>query len=214
MTKRKILIIGASGQGKVIYDIFRKNNQFAGFGFLDDSIELRHTKILGIPVLGNTVDLGVWKRRGFSYLFVAIGHNKTRESFQMKARKEGYSIPNAIHPSASIATHVVIGPGTAIMAGAVVSVNTTIGEGCILNTACSVDHDNILGAFSHFMPGSRLAGTIRTGKRVAVGTGAIILPNLTLVDDAVVGAGAVVTRNIHSTIARVGIPARPRATRS
>jgi serine acetyltransferase len=46
------------------------------------------------------------------------------------------------------------------------------------------------------------------GERVFVGSGARILGGLTIGDDAVIGAGAVVTKDVPAGVTVVGVPAR------
>jgi maltose O-acetyltransferase len=50
---------------------------------------------------------------------------------------------------------------------------------------------------------------IRIGRNVWIGGGAIILPGVTLGDDAIVGAGAIVTRDVPVGATVAGNPARP-----
>jgi len=52
---------------------------------------------------------------------------------------------------------------------------------------------------------------VRIGRNVWIGGGAIILPGVTIGDDAIVGAGSVVTRDVPAGATVVGNPARPRA---
>jgi maltose O-acetyltransferase len=49
---------------------------------------------------------------------------------------------------------------------------------------------------------------ITIGKNVWVGGGAIILPGVTIEDDAIVGAGSIVTRNVPAGVSVAGNPAR------
>lgn len=50
---------------------------------------------------------------------------------------------------------------------------------------------------------------VAIGSNVWIGGGAIILPGVTIGDDAVVGAGSVVTRNVPAGTTVAGNPARP-----
>lgn len=50
---------------------------------------------------------------------------------------------------------------------------------------------------------------IKIGANVWIGGGAIILPGVTIGDDAIVGAGAVVTRDVAAGVTVAGNPARP-----
>jgi maltose O-acetyltransferase len=52
---------------------------------------------------------------------------------------------------------------------------------------------------------------IHIGRNVWIGGGAIILPGVTIGDDAVIGAGSVVTRNVPAGATAFGNPARVRA---
>lgn len=51
---------------------------------------------------------------------------------------------------------------------------------------------------------------IRIGRNVWIGGGAIILPGVTIGDDALIGAGSVVTRDVPAGVTAFGIPARIR----
>jgi maltose O-acetyltransferase len=50
---------------------------------------------------------------------------------------------------------------------------------------------------------------ITIGRNVWIGGGALILPGVTIEDDAIIGAGAVVTRDVAAGITVAGNPARP-----
>ena len=49
------------------------------------------------------------------------------------------------------------------------------------------------------------------GRNVWIGGGAIILPGVTIGDDALIGAGSVVTRDVPAGVTAFGNPARVRA---
>ena len=54
---------------------------------------------------------------------------------------------------------------------------------------------------------------VRIGRNVWIGGGALILPGVTIGDDAVIGAGSVVTRDVGAGQTVVGNPAKPRPAR-
>jgi maltose O-acetyltransferase len=58
--------------------------------------------------------------------------------------------------------------------------------------------------------GAEFGRPIRIGRNVWIGGGAILLPGVTVGDNAAIGAGAVVTRDVAAEATVVGNPARPR----
>ena len=56
--------------------------------------------------------------------------------------------------------------------------------------------------------GLELGRPVKIGRNVWIGGGAIILPGITIGDDAVIGAGSVVTKDVGPGATVVGNPAR------
>ena len=199
---KRLVIIGASGHGRVIADIAKKNG-YLDIVFFDDNPEL---KICGnYPVLGTSKDVNRFLDEDF---IVAIGKSITREIIQNKLESMGVNIVTLIHPSAVIGENVEIGKGTVVMAGAVINPSSKIGKGCIINTCSSVDHDCEIGDFSHVSVGAHMAGTVKIGTRTWIGAGATVSNNIEIVDDCTIGAGAVVIKTILEAGTFVGVPAR------
>ena len=193
--KKKLLIIGASGHGKVVADIAMKSG-YEEIAFLDDDKYVKFC--MGFPVVGTTDSIDDKEE---SDVVVAIGNSVIREKLQQKLCDKGLNVVTLIHPDAVIGQEVSIGIGTVINPG------TKVGEGCIINTGATVDHDNEIGDFAHVSVGSHLAGTVRVGERSWVGAGAVVSNNITICADCVIGAGAVVVRNIDKQGTYIGVPA-------
>ena len=105
---RKLVIIGASGHGKVIADIAEKN-EYKNIVFLDDS-EL--TECAGFPVVGRSTD--AWLYKETSEFVIAIGKANIRQKIQESLK--GYKFAVLVHPNASVSRNVEIGKGTVVMA--------------------------------------------------------------------------------------------------
>ena len=125
--------------------------------------------------------------------------------------------------TAAIRENVTIGEYTIVGRGVTVENLTTIGKKCKLETGCYITaystvedycfiapkvtttNDNFLGRteerFKHFK-----GVTVRRGGRI--GGGAVILPGIEIGEDAVVAAGAVVTKNVPPRQIWAGVPAR------
>lgn len=202
--KDKLLIIGASGHGKVIADIALKMNKWKSIAFIDDDENIKSS--MGREVIGKLADAHLYMK---DYdIFVAIGNNVTREKIQEKLEAEGASIPVLIHPMAIIGEQVEFGAGTAVMAGTVINCCTIIGKGCIINTGATIDHDNFIEDYVHISPGVHIAGTVKIGKGTWLGVGSVVSNNLNIISGCKVGAGAVVVKDIIEFGTYVGIPAK------
>jgi acetyltransferase-like isoleucine patch superfamily enzyme len=71
-----------------------------------------------------------------------------------------------------------------------------------------VTHDGGVWVFRDEEPDIDLFGPIRVGSNVFFGFNVLIMPGVTIGDNVVVGAGAVVTRDIPSNSVAAGVPAR------
>lgn len=202
--KDKLLIIGASGHGKVVADIAMEMNKWEYIAFLDDNRNLNRS--FGLDVIGSTRD--VLKYIDEYDFFVGIGDNYIRERLQEKLNNLGAAIPKLIHPTAVIGRDVYIGEGTVVMPGAIINCSTKIGKGCIINTSATVDHDNFIEDYVHISPGVNLAGTVRVGKSTWIGIGSIVSNNLYIRNECIIGAGSLVIKNIDSKGKFIGNPIR------
>ena len=200
----KLIIIGASGHGKVVADIAIKMNKWQSIAFLDDDESIKAST--GFEVMGKTADAFTYKDE--ADFFVAIGNNAVREKVQENLMEKGLNVASLIHPSAVIGTDVEIGIGTAVMAGVIVNSSTRIGKGCIINTSSSLDHDNVIEDYVHISPGASLAGTVRVGKGSWLGIGSVVSNNVNICSGCKVGAGAVVVKDITESGTYVGVPVK------
>jgi len=72
-----------------------------------------------------------------------------------------------------------------------------------------ITHDGSVWVLRHQKPEIDLIAPINVGNNVFLGINVIILPGVTIGDNVVIGAGAVVTRDIPSHCVAAGVPARP-----
>ncbi len=196
---RRLLIIGASGHGKVIADIAGLCG-YDDIAFLDDDESVK--SCAGFPVLGPSSMAASLE----GDIAVAVGNAEARKAIFEKL--SGRAFPVLVHPSAVIAGSAELGEGTVVMAGAVINPEAVIGRGCIINTCASVDHDCRLGDFVHAAVGARLCGTVSVGDLTWVGAGAVISNNISVCAGAFIGAGTAVVKDIKEPGTYAGVPAK------
>ncbi|HHH28006.1 MAG TPA: acetyltransferase [Polyangiaceae bacterium] len=202
--QRQVVVYGASGHGKVVADILLAAG-VAVRGFVDDGTT--KSEVMGLPVLGRWEWLASQDPTTMT-VALGIGRNDIREEVAGRCEDAGLPLMTAVHPRAVVSPSATIGAGTAVMAGAVVNPDARIGRGVIINTAAIVEHDGVVGDFAHMSPNAATGGGVTLGARVHVGVGASLIPLVNVGDDTVVGAGAVVLRDLPAGVVAYGVPAR------
>lgn len=198
---KKVIIIGASGHGKVVADIIQKSGDRV-VGFLDDNPGIGKS-FIGFSVFGKVDDY----RKFEAEFVVAIGDANIREKI---ARRMSDAIwYTAIHPTAVISDiDVEIREGTVVMANAVINAGAKIGRHCIINSSAVVEHDNRISDFVHVSVGAKLAGTVKIGRGTWIGIGASVSNNINICGNCTIGAGAVVIKDIGKAGTYVGVPVK------
>jgi sugar O-acyltransferase (sialic acid O-acetyltransferase NeuD family) len=210
-----IVVFGASGHAAVVIDILEKQGQYCVRGIIDTHKD-QESKVLGHSVLGSEEILPRFSEsEGIRAGIVAIGDNWIRARVVGRVRRilPGFRFVSAIHPSAQIGRDVAIGPGSAVMAGAVLNPRSRIGEHSIINTMASVDHDNTIGDFASLAPRAATGGNVRIGRFSAVCMGAIVAHGISIGEHTIIGAGATVLESVPDFVVAFGTPASVRRAR-
>lgn len=213
---KNVVIVGSSGHAKVVADILEKQGTYRLVGFLDDRRSVGETT-LRYPILGSTNEIThIASECDLWGCLVGIGDNAVRAQV-VRRLLEAWpecQFATAIHPSASIATDVVIEEGSVVMAGVAVNISSRVGPHCILNTLSSLDHDSIMEEFSSLAPRAATGGNCRIGSHTAVSIGAVLKHGISIGSDTVIGAGSVVLSDMPAGSICYGVPAKQIRTRS
>lgn len=109
------------------------------------------------------------------------------------------NIPETI----SIGNHTHLGENVHLRGGGVI----------LIGDRCQIANNTIIVTGGHPIDGGQyygrsIFGDIRIGNNVWIGSGAIILPGVTIGENSVIAAGAVVTKDIQSNVLVGGVPAK------
>jgi|HubBroStandDraft_6_1064221.scaffolds.fasta_scaffold304709_2 acetyltransferase EpsM len=208
-TRKRVLVWGAGGHGKVVVDAIMSGEQWEIGGVIDEDRRKDGSEILGVAVTLFDGDvLRTAHKLRCEYVAIAIGDNYTRsEKFEL-IRSAGLATAAVVHPSAHVSRFVKIGDGVIILAGATVNAGTVIEDNVCINTAASLDHDNYLEHSCHIFPNATLTGGVHVEEFAYVGAGAVIKPNVTVQKYSYVGAGAVVLHDVPEGKIVCGVPAQ------
>ena len=198
---KKLLIIGCGGHAKVITDIANSSG-ISDIYYLDTKIE--ENLFLGKKVIHKDIT------NYNSNFFVALGDNYLREKVTKDFKKKNPNSINKtlIHPSSTISDSCSIKDGTVVMPLCVINSGSEIGQGVIINTRSSIDHDNLLMNYCSVAPGVVTGGNTKIGYRSAISIGAVIKNGVEIGSDSIIGAASYVNKNIPANIIAYGIPAK------
>lgn len=193
MESKRIAIIGAGELGQQIAHLGKKNN-YNIVGFFDDYV--KDSIIDGLCLLGSISDIDV-KSEAFDELIIAIGYNhfETRKSLFDKLQKK-YPFATIIDKSAIIDPTATVDAGSVIYPNVVIDKQVHVGKNVLLNLSCTICHNSDIGAHSYIAPAVTLAGYVSIGECVFLGVGTTIIDNMTIADNVLVGAQALVNKDI------------------
>lgn len=208
---KNIVIIGAGGFARevqwLINDINKEKNEWNIIGFIDENLDNKGLNLNGQNVIGSFIDLQE-QYSGELYYVIAIADSIAKKKISEKANDIGLKPATLIHPSVIMSNLNRIGNGSIICAGSILTVNIDIGNHVIINIDSTIGHDAVIKDFSTILPSANISGNTVIEEGVSIGTGAAIIQGLRIGEYSVIGAGAVVTKNIQDRVTAVGIPAK------
>lgn len=208
---KDLIIIGASGFGREVAWAVNRinilNPTWNLIGFMDDDESLLGTKINGYKVVGKSFDVSKYPD---AYYVCAVGASRVREKIINRVKRINPSIlfGTVIDPTAEISDLVKIGEGTIICAHTIITVNIKIGSHVIINLDCTIGHDAVVHDFVTMYPSVNVSGITEIGRCSELGTGMQIIQGKKIGNYSIIGAGAVVVKDIPANCTAVGSPAK------
>ena len=206
----KSVIIGAGKYGEV-YASYLKESGVEIVGFLDDDKTIQNSVVCALPVLGGTDLLPELKLRyQVEAIYCPLGNNKLRVELLSKAAELGYAIPNFIHHSVLISPNVQIGKkGVYILANTVIVPHVVLDDYVMISVGANIIHHSCLQKGVFVSNGVNLGASLVAKEYAYVGMGATVMTGVKeLGEECLIGAGAVVIRDVEPRAIVAGVPAR------
>lgn len=202
---KDLIIVCAGGFGKEALSVAEAMNKvelhWNILGFIDDTKEFGEEIFRGYKVLGSIKN---WQPKPNEYFAIGMANPQAKEKLYNIIHSRGGKFATLIHPSLNIPNETVIGEGC-ILSLAWIGINVTLGK-CV-HVAGSMIGEAIIDDFSTTTGFANIAGA-KIGKRVFIGSHAVVLNGKKVGDDVTIGAGSIVFNNVKSNTTVIGNPAR------
>jgi sugar O-acyltransferase (sialic acid O-acetyltransferase NeuD family) len=214
----KYAIYSCEGFAREILPLLRENsentlqpNERIDIVFVDDDPQWHGKDINGIQVI-SFEDLCREGNRD-RLISVAIANTRIRKKLVAKCQSEGFQFTDIVSNNSIIYDENEIGQGIILCANTIITSNSKIGQHFHCNIYSYVAHDCVIGDFVTFAPRVCCNGRIIIDDFAYIGTGAIFKQGvqgkpLRVGEGAVVGMGAVVTKDVPPNVTVVGNPAK------
>lgn len=207
MKNKDIYIIGAGTYGEAMYELAVLNGYQVKAYYDEDEAKLNKL-VMGIRVVGKFSELSETDIKDKQYI-VAIGNNKIRSKIMTRINGLEGITPTLIHPTATISKSAQIGKGVYIQANAYIWTNVNISDYCIISPNVVIAHHTSLGKACLVSTLTGVGASINIEDNVFIGMGSTIVTGMSSVgENSIIGAGAVVLKDVEKNSVYVGVPAR------
>ena len=199
------VIIGYSGHAYVLIDILM-SNEYHVRGYCD--VEAKSHNPYGLAYFGHEKDDAVLNLIKGKKVFVGIGDDATRARIFEYLFFKNINCPSVVYHISSVSAKATIGSGTVVMPGVVINSGARIGKGVICNSSSVIEHECVVGDYSHIAPGAVLAGAVTVGIRTFIGANSVVKQGVKIGNNVIVGAGSVVINDVSDGLTVYGNPAK------
>lgn len=207
---KRLAIYGTGGLAREVLELVKAVNRttptYEVVGWLDDNPTKVGTMIKGLPVLG-AIEHVADALAPFEAV-IAIGNTVARRRIAKRLAALGVDSPVLVAPTAWVGGDVELGPGTIVCAGSNLTTDVHLGHHVIVNLAVTIGHDAVLEDFVTVAPSVNISGNVTVGEGSDVGTGSATVQGVRIGAWSIIGAGAVVARDVPANVTAVGVPAK------
>ena len=198
---KDLIIVCAGGFGREVYYMAKSIGKWNIKGFIDDNLHALDGVNIALPIIGTIKD---WVPSDNEVFALGVSNPKTKEVIVGIMKAKGAKFETLIAPHSRVIETSTIGEGS-IISG---SIGDCVKIGNFVNVMGSmIGQDSEIGDFSTTTGYTNIASA-KLGKRVFVGSHAVVLNGKKVGDDAFICAGSICFSNVKAGTKVFGNPAK------
>lgn len=180
---------------------------FVPWGFVDNDPGKAGTEFHGLRVFGGMEMIPGLLADDVRFVNLITGDIAARLEVTRDALRLGAKLANFLHPGINL-DMVDLGVGNYIQEGVILQAGVRVGDNSSIHMGALVGHESSIGNTTFVAHAVSISGKCEIGDGCFIGTNATILPRIKVGNWSVIGAGAVVTKDVPANSVVVGNPAR------
>ena len=210
MIKQKKLFILGVGHNTAVFIELAETLGYSISGLYHYQNDRIGEQFCGFPIVGCNQELFEMKDLSDRNFALSMGNNAIRANLSEEIRKRGGNIPKLVHPMASVSKYSSLEEGVVVHANAIVQPNVKIEKDSVVSFNAGVTHDVIIESAVYVAGGSITGAYAHVHHGALIGMGSVIISDKVrnIGKHAIVGAGAVVSKDVEPYTIVAGNPAK------
>lgn len=194
---RKVILFGTSSGAQLLHFAMSQDPGYEVVAFTVDRAFLKEPTFRGLPVVAfeEVQDLYPPSECSMLVAVFANGMNKLRAAKCEEAKAKGYTLASYVHPTAIVASDLVMGENCYIGEGVVCRPFSKLGNDVFLMPSAYIGHDSEVGDHSYIGVRAVVMGCVKLGPHCFIGPNATILQELVVGAECLIGGGVVLQAN-------------------
>jgi sugar O-acyltransferase (sialic acid O-acetyltransferase NeuD family) len=207
---QKLVVVGAGESAEIAYEYFTYDSPHTVVGFGVEEQFRTADALEGLPIVGlDSLADEFPPAEHLAFVAISSTHlNQLRRRLFDTVKELGYSCASYISSRSFVWRNVSIGENVFVFEGNVLQHNVRIGDNVVLWSGNHIGHRTVVEDDCFVSSHVVISGFCTIGRRSFLGVNSCFADEVTVGEDSVVGAGAVVVKDLPPRGVYVGNPAR------
>jgi sugar O-acyltransferase (sialic acid O-acetyltransferase NeuD family) len=196
--KKPLIIMGDTMFAELAYEYFTYDSPYQVVAFSVDEAYLSRTSLFGLPVIPRERLTATYAPGEHSF-YAAMGYsklNRVRARFYKEIKALGYTPASYISSRTSVWRNAQVAEHVFIFEDNVIQPYAKVGNNVILWTGTMIGHHSVVHDHVFMSLHVAVAGIVEIGAYGFYGVNATIINEVKIGEDCLIGAGALVTKDV------------------